>query len=417
MKNRIKIHVHTDCPVFGGCENMLPVFFNDKTLNEIYRFSFSYKYSSAYETELNRRLKRSVETYKINFKSRFFDKSLFETKLSFFNKFYKGIYLSFTPILFLIDVYRITIILFKVKPDIIHINNGGYPASRSCRAAVVAAKISGVKSVLMVVNNIAIRYNWFLHLLNYPLDTFVSRNVDLFITGSKAASLCLKIRLNLSDKKLKVIHNGIDDSHSKYSELDVKKKMKSFKISFEDKTIFGIIGLLTPRKGHFTLLNLLKNNNHDESFKNAIFLIIGSGELENQILTFLNVNRINNVVMIPHQDNVFEILKCIDVLIVPSVSHEDFPFVILEAMSLGKPIIGTSIAGIPEQIDHQINGFIIEPRNQEELGNAIKKLIHNPNIRSDYGNSSRKKYLNEFTSEISIKKYEIEYQKLYDKEN
>jgi glycosyltransferase involved in cell wall biosynthesis len=407
----LKIHYHTDCPVFGGCENMLPLFFNDKEFYENNKISFSYKYTKEYENELNKRLINKIEIFKIK------NLGTFKSKTLLLNNFIKLIGYIFYVLFFFIDVYIVCKILIKTKPDILHINNGGYPGARSCRAAVFAAKIAGVKSVIMVVNNISIKYNLLFHILNYPIDKFISKNVDLFITGSTAASISIKKRLNLSDHKLKVIHNGIKDLFLDIDKINNTKTLSEFNIKAENKVIFGIVGLLTPRKGHFTLLNLLKNNKQDKSFNNALFLIIGSGELKREIIDFLDQNQITNVIMIAHQNNIFDILKCIDVLIVPSTSHEDFPFVILEAMSVGKPIIGTKLAGIPEQVDDLKNGILIEPGNQFELGNALKKLLAEPSLRVSMGEYSRKKFVEEFTSDISIKNYLNIYQELKIKNN
>ena len=73
-------------------------------------------------------------------------------------------------------------------------------------------------------------------------------------------------------------------------------------------------------------------------------------------------------------------------------------------MSLGKPVIGTKIAGIPEQIDHQINGFLINPKDSDGLYDSILQLI-DKDLRLKYGNESINKFNKNYTVEISTSNY------------
>ena len=62
----------------------------------------------------------------------------------------------FTNIPILIYEIRLLKKLFlSIKPDIVHINSGGYPPTLSSKSAVIAARLSGVKTVILVVNNLA----------------------------------------------------------------------------------------------------------------------------------------------------------------------------------------------------------------------------------------------------------------------
>ena len=57
------------------------------------------------------------------------------------------------------------------------------------------------------------------------------------------------------------------------------------------------------------------------------------------------------------------------------LGNEDMPNAISEAMLLGKPIVGTRTAGIPEQIDDGVNGYLVSPGDPIDLANKINKLI------------------------------------------
>jgi len=56
-----KIHFHSDCPFFAGCENMLVNLFNDSMLTRQYDLSFSYRYSHQYELGVRQRMPQSID--------------------------------------------------------------------------------------------------------------------------------------------------------------------------------------------------------------------------------------------------------------------------------------------------------------------------------------------------------------------
>jgi glycosyltransferase involved in cell wall biosynthesis len=91
--------------------------------------------------------------------------------------------------------------------------------------------------------------------------------------------------------------------------------------------------------------------------------------------------------------------------------NEGFPRVILEAMSCGKPVIGTYIAGVPELIEDGVNGFLVPPGDAKSLANALVKMITTPELRARMGMKSREKVL-EFTPQSVMPKIVTAYQDL-----
>ena len=86
----------------------------------------------------------------------------------------------------------------------------------------------------------------------------------------------------------------------------------------------------------------------------------------------------------------------IDVMVLPSLT-EGTPNSIIEAMSHGKPIIATSVGGVPDVVDDEL-GILVPPENQEALAAAISRLAADPGLRHRMGLAARKKYEELFTS-------------------
>lgn len=79
-------------------------------------------------------------------------------------------------------------------------------------------------------------------------------------------------------------------------------------------------------------------------------------------------------------ENVRDMIHKYDILVLPTrCKGEGYPGVILEAFSVGVPVIATNIGGIPEIVENNKNGILIEPFDVDQLINVMKKLIESPN--------------------------------------
>ena len=114
-----------------------------------------------------------------------------------------------------------------------------------------------------------------------------------------------------------------------------------------------------------------------------------------------------NIKFLGFQSNMNKYYNISDVVILPSHS-EAFPNVILEAMAVGKPIIATFVGGIPEIISHRENGYLVEPKNPQELARGIKEIINNKKLRIKISENALKDARQYFSIELMMNKiYQI----------
>lgn len=97
------------------------------------------------------------------------------------------------------------------------------------------------------------------------------------------------------------------------------------------------------------------------------------------------------------------------IVVIPSVWPENFPTVCNEAMSVGRPVIGTNIGGIPEMIDDGVNGYLVEPQNPEQIAEKVIKLFSEEKLLEELGRNARKK-----AEEFRIEKYVEKVEKVYE---
>ena len=398
----------SDCLFFAGCENMIPNFLNSKEVNSFYNVYFFYRKSEAYSLELDNRLSYpNVNCIPLNLPNYNIHKSLlsgiknipilyklFAALIIFVMKYFTIIYC--TPLLY--KKFN------KLNIDILHINNGGYPAAFTAYSAVIAARLSGVNKIIYVVNNIAQNYTSPLRWFDKIIDIYIRRKVSKFVTGSINAGEKLKSTLKLSNNKVVNIPNGVKIRDITLSRLELLNELD---LDLKNRPLFSTIALLEERKGHIWLLKAIKkiketNINTDTS---PFFIFEGNGSTYSILKNYISKNKLENyVTIIKEIPNIFNLINASDAIILPSIFMEDFPNVIIEAMSLGKPVIGTKIAGIPEQIDHHKNGCLVKPKDSDALYDSIIHLM-NKDVRETYGIQSKHKYNENYKVEISVNKY------------
>ena len=408
MYNKEVLVYFSDCPFFGGCENMIPNFLNSKEINNTYDVYFFYRKSDAYSTELNNRLLNSnLNCIGLNLPYYNIHKSLLSGIKNFpiLYKLLAGL-IIFVMKYFTI-IYCIPLLykkFNKLNIDILHINNGGYPAAITAYSAVIAARLSGVNKIIYVVNNIAQNYTSPLRWFDKIIDIYIKRKVSKFVTGSINAGDKLKSTLKLSRNKVVNIPNGVKIRNITLSRTELLNKLN---LDLKNRLLFSTIALLEERKGHIWLLKAIKkiketNINIDTS---PFFIFEGNGGSYTILNNYIKDNKLEDYVKIFKEiPNIFNLINASDTIILPSIFMEDFPNVIIEAMSLGKPVIGTKIAGIPEQIDHHKNGCLVNPKDSEGLHDSIIHLI-DKDVRESYGIQSKHKYNENYKVEISVRKY------------
>ncbi len=394
---------------------MLANFFNSVEFRQNYDVSFSFRQSSSYKEGFKRRVTHYVPVYPVNFP----DLSGLVSLPVCLPSISKRLVLAFLRMLLTwpILVYEVVVLfrLFKrLAPDILHINNGGYPGAFSARAAAIAGKLAGVPRTLMVVNNIAAEYKLFSKWLCYPIDRMVVWSVDRFVTGSLAAAMRLRTVLDLQKGKVISIHNGIAERKATASIVTTRQRLG---LADFQGIVFGVVALLIPRKGHLVLLEAVRLlvSEGRISDKSLIILVEGSGPLREELVEYvINYNLAPWVKFVGDEDNVVDFMSALDVLILPSVEDEDFPNVILEAMALGKPVIATRLAGTPEQVIDGVTGLLVETRNAAQLADAIWNLIDNPDYnRRELGRAALNRFTRYFTSKIALDNYSDMYINLF----
>lgn len=406
MSVRPKLHYHSDCDFFAGCENMLANFFNDPAPGAAYDITFSCRWSAGYEDGLRRRVTvpPPIERHALLAGTLF---TRYAPRLP------KPLALAVRALNYVLLV-RYWVLLWNVLVlvrawrgrgiDILHINNGGYPAALSCLSAALAGRLCGIRHIVMVVNNIAqgqrrYRYWW----LDRPVDYLVGRCVDRFVTGSRNAGRALQATLDLPDSAFVTLHNGI----ARRATTETRAQTRTRLAVPDDRLAFGMVALFEWRKGHRVLFRAIAAlAETTEAAVMPLFLIEGQGPERAALEAMVAESGIQKWVrFVGVEQHIFDFIQALDVMLLPSVANEDFPNVIIEAMSLGKPVIASRIAGTPEQIDDGSTGALVEPNDHAMLAHRIAAFNNDKNSLQVMGGKARAKFDEQFTASVAVSRY------------
>lgn len=140
--------------------------------------------------------------------------------------------------------------------------------------------------------------------------------------------------------------------------------------TFGQGEYFLFAGRLSQEKGVATLLRAFALLPHER------LVIAGTGPDEVVLKQFQDEAGLTNVVFVGHQtgETLEATFRGAKAFIIPSEWYENMPYVVLEALSYGLPVIGSNLGGIPERIQDSANGFLFEAGNPESLAQAIQRF-------------------------------------------
>lgn len=148
-----------------------------------------------------------------------------------------------------------------------------------------------------------------------------------------------------------------------------------------DRPRVAMVGRLADGKGHEVLLEAVVSM---DNFEGSV-CIAGDGPLYDSLTEEIEERGLSGeVFLIGYRDDIPRILAASDALVLPSF-REGTPRVITEAMASGLPVVATDIAGIPEQIEHGENGFLIPTGDAEALADRLNQLLTDSQLREQMG--------------------------------
>lgn len=290
-----------------------------------------------------------------------------------------------------IGVFRL---LGKYPGDVLHIINGGYPGAEACRGAAMVAKRAGFRRVILSILS-------YPYPRRMPWDAWVDRRVMSAVDDiSPNSAFAGKGMVTLRGFSENIVHPVLSGTPPPAYDPEAGCRLRTRLNLPERSLLVGTVAALEPMKGHLVLLEAVRELG--DEFPDAHFIFSGDGIMRPQLEQYIaHYDLAGRVHLLGYDKDARLLNNAFDLIAFPSF-YEGLPFAILEAMALGKPIVATSVGGIPEQIDNGISGLLVPPRDSHALADGLRQLIRMPHRAEQMGTAAREKYYRQFTPQQMV---------------
>lgn len=296
------------------------------------------------------------------------------------------------------EIYKI---LKTEKPDIIHVNS-----TKISGVGAVAGKLAGVKNIIFTVHGWA---------FNEPRG-FISKTIIKFLylvmlwLSDNIIAVSHKIVTQIhgwpfAKNKISVVHNGISQPNFLNRNTAREKLGTTIGTIFSPETILcGGIGELHHIKGQTYAIQAIEKLVREKPDLKIAYIIIGAGEIEQNLRNeIISRGLEKNVFLTGYLKDGATYLKALDYYLFPSLS-EGLPYAIVEAGFAKLPIIASNVGGIPEVIEHDVEGILVASMDPNAIYSALQTYIEHRNIAQSYSEMLYKKTTSEFSIETMIQK-------------
>jgi glycosyltransferase involved in cell wall biosynthesis len=309
------------------------------------------------------------------------------------------------PITELATIFKLRSTLKRIKPDIVH-----NIALKPVVLGSLAAQFAGIRNIV-----------------NAPVG------MGYVFTSQESKARVLRpivkvlIRYVLGNKNRRVIIENHDDFENlvsggfalrdlialiKGAGVDVQKFSQRPEPAEPVKVI--MVSRLLRDKGVYEFIGAAKIVRSKNS--SVQFLLVG--DIDDGNPTSMNSKAIaslansKDVTWLGARTGIAELLAESHIACLPSY-REGLPKSLIEAASVGRPIVTTDTPGCREVVTHMVNGLLVQPRDAQALALAIEKLVEDPNLRKLMGEENRRKAETEYANEIIINQTHRVYDSFY----
>jgi glycosyltransferase involved in cell wall biosynthesis len=211
----------------------------------------------------------------------------------------------------------------------------------------------------------------------------------------------------VSPQRVVTIHNGID-MNRQFPDRETARRALGLD---PRRPAVGMVGRLSRQKAPEDFLRVAVLV--ARKVPATTFVVVGDGPLRSQLEQLAASQGIGaSTRFLGFRDDVPLVLAALDVFLLTSL-WEGFPLTILEAMATGKPVVATTVSGVPEVVEHGVTGFLTPPKRVEQLATHVVTLLRDSALAQKMGQAGRHRIEKCFTLDQMIAQLTDLYHELY----
>lgn len=205
----------------------------------------------------------------------------------------------------------------------------------------------------------------------YRAKKIYTKKINYIITPSNFYKTKF-VEDGIPDYKIQALHNFVD--------------LKQYDLEVTDEGYALYFGRLSKEKGILNLVNAFVK------LEKGTLYIAGEGPEKENIEKIINENNLQERVKLLgflNADEMKETIRKCRFVVVPSIWYENCPYSVMEALAIGKPVIGANIGGIPELIQEAKTGLVYKFDDIEDLANKMKIFFEDAELAEQFGKNAK----------------------------
>lgn len=334
--------------------------------------------------ENSEHFRNKLDDYKIQYKVFNLSRVTKEFKVAF-----RYLFFSWLEIINLIRYFR------KEKFDLIHVSGGSWQYK-----GVIAGKLAGMK-VIWHLNDTSMP--WFFR----KIFSLLSNLPDAYIFASQRTREYYKA-LTRSDLPEFIVPAPVDTK--RFSPTIHVEGDEALIASWDNKTVIGTVANVNPVKGLDIFIRVAAELN--KKIKNLQFVVVGTiypnqEKYYNELTALSKIIGVDNIEFIGMRNDVRPLLKRIDLYLCTSYA-ESSPISVWEAMSMGKPIVSSSVGDVPIYLKPGITGEVVSVADIEGTAIKAEEILTNDELLIQYQTHSREIAIQELDiSKCATKHFQV----------
>jgi glycosyltransferase involved in cell wall biosynthesis len=287
--------------------------------------------------------------------------------------------------------WRLARVIKGLRPDIVHAHDPHGVAMASLALSLGSGAGAGGRTPAFIASR---RVDF--HLKGNSFSRWKHRQVDCFIAASDAIRRML-VADGVPEDRTITVHEGVDVEH--VVGIPPVNIHETFFLPHHAPVV-GNVAALVPHKGQRHLIDAA--HLVVQKLPDARFVILGEGELREHLERLVRDHHLEKHVLLPgFRADVLGCIKGFDLFAMSSVT-EGLGTSLLDAMACRKAIVATRAGGIPEVVEDQVNGLLVEPRDHHAMADEIIALLSDEPRRRAMGDAGFARVRERFTVERMI---------------